>query len=40
VSRYPPVDSQQSFPDLEKQILERWRARDVFAESVRRREGA
>ena len=40
MSRYTPVDSQQSFPDLEKQILERWRERDVFAESVRRREGA
>ena len=35
-----PVDPQQSFPDLEQQVLERWRARDVFAESLRRRDGA
>jgi len=38
--RYLPVDSRQSFPDLEQSILERWRERDVFAESLRRREGA
>ncbi len=38
--RYAPVDSQQSFPALEQEILERWRERDVFHESVRRREGA
>jgi isoleucyl-tRNA synthetase len=35
-----PVDPQQSFPDLEQAVLERWRERDVFAESLRRREGA
>jgi len=35
-----PVDPQQSFPALEQQVLERWRARDVFAESIRRRQGA
>jgi isoleucyl-tRNA synthetase len=35
-----PVDPQQSFPDLEQQVLERWRERDVFAESLRRRDGA
>jgi len=35
-----PVDPQQSFPALEEQVLERWRARDVFRESIRRREGA
>ena len=35
-----PVDAQVSFPELEQQVLERWRERDVFAESVRRREGA
>jgi isoleucyl-tRNA synthetase len=35
-----PVDSGQSFPDLEQQVLERWRDRDVFRESVRRRTGA
>jgi isoleucyl-tRNA synthetase len=34
------VDPQQSFPDLELEVLERWRERDVFAESLRRREGA
>jgi isoleucyl-tRNA synthetase len=35
-----PVDPQQSFPKLEEQVLERWRERDVFRESLRRREGA
>jgi len=40
MSRYEPVDSRQSFPALEEEILERWRERDVFHESVRRREGA
>ncbi len=35
-----PVDADQSFPALEEQILERWRERDVFAESLRRRRGA
>src|SRR5579884_3341742 len=35
-----PVDSRVSFPQLEEQVLARWRERDVFAESVRRREGA
>jgi isoleucyl-tRNA synthetase len=34
------VDPNQSFPALEQQVLERWRERDVFAESVRMREGA
>ena len=37
---FRPVDRQQSLPDLELGVLERWRERDVFAESVRRREGA
>ncbi len=40
MARYEPVDSQQSFPALEEQILERWRERDVFHESIRRRQGA
>jgi isoleucyl-tRNA synthetase len=40
MTRYLPVDSRQSFPELEERILERWRERDVFGESVRRREGA
>jgi isoleucyl-tRNA synthetase len=35
-----PVDSNQSLPALEEQILERWRERDVFAESLRLRAGA
>jgi isoleucyl-tRNA synthetase len=34
------VDPQQSFPDLELEVLARWRERDVFAESLRRRAGA
>ncbi len=33
------VDPNQSFPALEEQVLARWRERDVFAESMRRREG-
>jgi isoleucyl-tRNA synthetase len=40
VARYTPVDSAQSFPVLEQRVLERWRERDVFHESIRRREGA
>jgi isoleucyl-tRNA synthetase len=40
VARYRPVDPAQSFPDLEQEVLERWRERDAFAESIRRREGA
>ena len=42
-ARWPatvPVDSAQSFPELEQEVLERWRERDVFHESIRRREGA
>ncbi len=38
--RYPVVDPRQSFPDLEEQVLERWRERDIFGESTRRRAGA
>ncbi|HTC73646.1 MAG TPA: class I tRNA ligase family protein, partial [Solirubrobacteraceae bacterium] len=34
------VDPQQQLPALELEVLERWRERDVFAESLRRREGA
>jgi isoleucyl-tRNA synthetase len=33
------VNPNQSFPALEEQVLERWRERDVFRESLRRREG-
>ncbi len=38
----PPreVDARQELADLELEVLERWRERDVFAESLRRREGA
>jgi isoleucyl-tRNA synthetase len=35
-----PVDPQQSFPALEEEVLARWRERDVFRESIRRRQGA
>jgi isoleucyl-tRNA synthetase len=37
---YRHVDTAQSFPELEQRVLERWRERDVFHESIRRREGA
>jgi len=39
-SIHRPVDPRASFPELEQRVLERWRERDVFAESLRRREGA
>jgi len=35
-----PVDPRVSFPELEQRVLERWRERDVFAESIRRRRDA
>ena len=35
-----PVDPHASFPEVEERVLERWRERDVFAESLRRRQGA
>jgi isoleucyl-tRNA synthetase len=35
-----PVDPRVSFPELEEAVLARWRERDVFAESLRRRQGA
>ena len=38
--RHRPLPSDVSFPKLEEAILERWRERDVFRESLRRREGA
>jgi isoleucyl-tRNA synthetase len=40
MSSYSAVDSKQSFPALEDQVLERWKERDVFHETMRRREGA
>ncbi|HEY3758960.1 MAG TPA: isoleucine--tRNA ligase [Solirubrobacteraceae bacterium] len=38
----PPrkVDPQQALPALEEEVLHRWRERDVFAQSLRMREGA
>src|SRR5947208_13977096 len=39
MSVYRDVAGNPSFPALEEVVLERWRARDVFHESVRRREG-
>src|SRR5437764_13891195 len=35
-----PVEPRVSFPDLEELILARWRDRDVFAKSIRRRRDA
>ncbi|CAN5534413.1 isoleucine--tRNA ligase [soil metagenome] len=40
MARYETVDASQSFPALEQEVIARWRARDVFGESVRRRAGA
>jgi isoleucyl-tRNA synthetase len=37
VSKYRPVATDQSFVELEERILERWRERDIFNESVQRR---
>ncbi|MEA2475348.1 MAG: isoleucyl-tRNA synthetase [Thermoleophilaceae bacterium] len=39
MSPFRPVDPGQSFPQLEEAVLARWRERDVFHESIRRREG-
>ncbi|MDQ1502738.1 MAG: isoleucyl-tRNA synthetase [Actinomycetota bacterium] len=36
---FPPVDSSVDFVALEQRVLDRWREHDVFAESLRRREG-
>jgi isoleucyl-tRNA synthetase len=35
-----PLPKDVSFPALEEEVLVRWRERDVFRESLRRREGA
>jgi len=35
-----PLPETVSFPKLEEEVLARWRERDVFRESMRRREGA
>jgi isoleucyl-tRNA synthetase len=40
VPKYRPVATGQSFVKLEESILERWRERDIFHESLRRREDA
>ncbi|MDX6697856.1 MAG: isoleucyl-tRNA synthetase [Solirubrobacteraceae bacterium] len=40
MAAHRPVDARPDFPALEKEVLERWRERDVFRESVRRRQGA
>jgi isoleucyl-tRNA synthetase len=37
---HEPLPPNVSFPALEEQVLNRWRERDVFNESMRRREGA
>jgi len=37
---FRPVDSRQSFPELEEGILERWRERDVFHRSLTQRADA
>jgi isoleucyl-tRNA synthetase len=37
---FRPVDPKQSFPRLEEEVLARWRERDVFRRSLKRREGA
>ena len=37
---FRPVDTKQSFPELEQRVLERWRERDVFGRSLAQREGA
>ena len=34
------VDPEQSFPELEQRVLERWKERDVFARSLEQRKGA
>src|SRR5688500_19398312 len=40
VPPYRSVDPRQNFPELEEGIMARWRERDVFKESMRRRQGA
>jgi isoleucyl-tRNA synthetase len=37
---HEPLPPNVSFPALEEQVLARWRERDIFRESMRRREGA
>jgi isoleucyl-tRNA synthetase len=40
VPGFNPVDTRQSFPDLEERVLERWRQGDVFARSLANRKDA
>jgi isoleucyl-tRNA synthetase len=40
VSGFRPVDPKQSFPELERGILERWRSERVFEQQVARRRDA
>ncbi|MFL5821315.1 MAG: isoleucine--tRNA ligase [Solirubrobacteraceae bacterium] len=40
IQPHRPIAQRPSFPQLEEEVLDRWRERDVFHESVRRREGA
>ncbi|HET9720446.1 MAG TPA: isoleucine--tRNA ligase [Solirubrobacteraceae bacterium] len=40
MSAHHPVDPKADFPRLEQEVLARWRERDVFAESLRRRRDA
>src|SRR4051812_2867553 len=40
VPPHRPLPKSPSFPALEQEVLERWRERDIFRESVRRRQGA
>jgi isoleucyl-tRNA synthetase len=37
---FRPVDTRQSFPELEERVLERWREREIFHRSLAQREGA
>ena len=37
---FRPVDTRQSFPELEERVLERWHERDVFARQLAAREEA
>ncbi len=37
MQRYPDVDPQQSFPDLEQQVLRRWKEERTFERSVEQR---
>jgi isoleucyl-tRNA synthetase len=38
--RYPDVEKQPRFPDLERSVVVSWRSEDTFERSVRQRDGA